>query len=117
MAQVTPVPIADKQEEKPVVSVVKKQLVKLNFNPKAHAEDMLKLAENKAKLARKRARKAASRENQKEETKIGWFKYYKAAELILTDENGKKQTVVQHKWAKIPTPTKAKDSKSPQDSP
>ena len=103
-----PVPVTKKEEkEKPVVPVPKKQLVKLNFNPMK--------TEKKVKLAEKSPRKVASHAGKKGETKIGWFKYYKSAELF-TDENGKKQIMVRHKWAKIPTPKKAKVSKSPEDS-
>jgi hypothetical protein len=38
--------------------------------------------------------------------KIGWFRYYKPIEVILTDEHGIKTSIARHKWTKIPTPEK-----------
>lgn len=79
---------------------VKKQLVKLNFNPEAQEEKD------------ESAKEMGSGIDEEGETKIGWFRYYKAAELILTDVNGDKKTYVQHKWGKIPTPRQHRNAKS-----
>lgn len=103
MTQHILVPTMKSQKEQAVVSA-KKQLVKLNFDTDA---------DEKARLSEKIAKKVVSRMNRKREAKIGWFKYYKAAELILTDKHGNKQTFAQHKWAKIPSPKKRRVSKTP----
>lgn len=78
----------------------KKQLLKLNFNPEAQEE--------KDEITNK----MGSGIDGEGETKIGWFRYYKAAELILTDVNGEKKTYVQHRWGKIPTPKQHRKTRS-----
>lgn len=106
MTQVMSLPL--KAEEKQVEVPVKKQLVKLNFNAEAEAEKRKK----KTLVCEGIVKKMGSRIERNKETKIGWFRYFKAAEFILTDDEGNKQTYVKHKWAKIPTPDIPKVTKS-----
>jgi hypothetical protein len=69
--------------------------IRLLYNPDKEAEH-----------SEKTAGTVVDKTKKKHKSRIGWFKYYKAIELIITDKDGNKKTFVSHKWTKIPTPQK-----------
>lgn len=85
-------------------AALKVELTKARRSEEEEAGERAALAEKIGKEVAERMKK-----NKGKDTKIGWFKYYKAAELTLTNEDGKKEIYAQHKWAKIPTPKYAKN--------
>lgn len=90
------VPASKSQGEETVSPVkIERPKIRLLYSPEKDAEH-----------SKKSAGPVVEQTKKKHKARIGWFKYYKAIELIITDKDGNKKTFVSHKWTKIPTPKK-----------